>query len=167
MIAALPAGYTCSPSPVMGFGQSDANEVPAIDTANIIGLQLSKPTALTAPKLMGRGDVSIPQGTTRVAPRLETFDAKRTPAGFLTFCPYPGFDADRIDKYERTPSAIYQLVAHRDGAKETSATTSVATSAPDIGSGSSSTLVIGTESPEIPSGYTQSRHPILYPHKNP
>ncbi|KAJ3408961.1 hypothetical protein HDV05_004665, partial [Chytridiales sp. JEL 0842] len=71
----------------------------------------------------------------------------RVPPGFLSMCPFPGFDPDKVDKNVQTLSAIYTFQESKKAEEQG--------------------LMDGDALPTAPAGYTIERNPVLWPNKNP
>ena len=84
-------------------------------------------------------------------PRNEKQDTKKIPNGFLSFCPFTGYDPDKSSRIRMT-SAIY----------------SQSQFASKKGISKLQPITVSKKKQDIPSEYTTDRHPILWPsyHEN-
>ncbi|KAJ3213593.1 hypothetical protein HDU67_002684 [Dinochytrium kinnereticum] len=90
-------------------------------------------------------------------------EGKKMPAGFLTMCPFPGYDPDRFDKSVPIVSAIYQRIrggvrGSRSGGSDGGDVSSDFGTPASRGSGSRGSDL-------IPTGFTGDRNPVLWPHR--
>ncbi|KAJ3175403.1 hypothetical protein HDU87_006223 [Geranomyces variabilis] len=115
-----------------------------------------------APQMGIREHGAIPPGTARVPQKTDptsmAFDTRRIPPGFLSVCPFPGYDPDRIDRAALPTSAIYGKSV-LPGRAPVSAV--VSQTKPKLGA-----LQSGTGG-DIPDGFTADRHPVLWPSRVP
>ncbi|KAI9003546.1 hypothetical protein BC832DRAFT_540384 [Gaertneriomyces semiglobifer] len=118
------------------------------------------------PALKPRGE--IPPGTARMPQKpsaetqVTTTDAssrRAPPSGFMSVCPFPGYDPDRIDRAAWPVSAIYgkQMGPGRG---------------PPLIAGASpvknrAESEAGKPGADVPEGYTVDRHPVLWPSRIP
>ncbi|KAJ3148956.1 hypothetical protein HDU86_007314 [Geranomyces michiganensis] len=114
-----------------------------------------------APQMGIREHGIIPPGTARVPQKTDSnslaFDTRRIPPGFLSVCPFPGYDPDRIDRAAVPTSAIYGKSLLPGRATGANVSTVIAQAKPKLGTQQSST------GGDIPDGFTADRHPVLWP----
>ncbi|TPX62603.1 hypothetical protein PhCBS80983_g00408 [Powellomyces hirtus] len=105
---------------------------------------------------------TIPPGTARVPQKTDmnavVFDNRRVPPGFLSICPFPGYDPDRIDRAAIPASAIYGKAVGPGRSISNHSTTVAVAPMKRLGD---------PRAGDIPEGFTGDRHPVLWPSRIP
>ncbi|KAI8922123.1 hypothetical protein DFJ77DRAFT_425090, partial [Powellomyces hirtus] len=169
-VPGLPYGYTYTPAPLVDVaeqlklvGPQDANAAkPGTMVAQGGSSAEVGSTATVESTSASAQHGAIPPGTARVPQKTDmnavVFDNRRVPPGFLSICPFPGYDPDRIDRAAIPASAIYGKAVGPGRSISNHSTTVAVAPMKRLGD---------PRAGDIPEGFTGDRHPVLWPSRIP